>query len=154
MRALFKPFNLAALAVAVVIAALVSSVAPQQATAATTNFPPSTPVYVIPLQLAKQYTATTANVVRFAIPFKARLVGVSATARASGGTSPTLTVDVLEGGVSVLSAPIAVTAGTVAEGTVTDAALADEALITVSLAITGTSPTWDDITVLLTVVRN
>lgn len=154
MRALFKPFNLAALAVAVVIAALVSSVAPQQATAATTNFPPSTPVYVIPLSLSGQRIATTANVVRFAMPYKALLVGVSATARASGGTTPTLTVDVLKDGVTVLSAPIAVTAGTVAEGTVTVATLGDESVITVSLAITGTSPTWDDITVLLTVVRN
>ncbi|MEX2372411.1 MAG: hypothetical protein WD800_01285, partial [Dehalococcoidia bacterium] len=69
------------------------------------------------------------------------------------GTTPTLTVDVLEGGVTVLSAPIAVTAGTVAEGTITDANLADESTITVNLVITGTSPTWNDITVLLTLVR-
>lgn len=154
MKALFKSFNLAALLVVVVVAALVSIALPQPAGAVTPNYPPSTPVYVIPLQISKQWTATTANVVRLKLPFKAQLVGVSATARASGGTSPTLTVDVLEAGVTVLSAPIAVTAGTVAEVTVTDTTLADESVITVNLAIGGTTPTWDDITVLLTVVRN
>lgn len=104
--------------------------------------------------LNRQYTVTTANVVKIAIPFKAQIVGVTATARASGGTSPTLTVDVLEAGATVLSAPIAITAGTVAEGTITDSAIADEALVTVNLAIGGTSPTWDDITVTLSVIRN
>jgi hypothetical protein len=108
----------------------------------------------IVLTLNRQYTATTTNVVKFALPYKAKLLGVSATARASGGTTPTLTVDVMEGGVTVLSAPVAITAGTVAEATITDAQLADEAVVTVNLAIGGGSPTWDDITVTLTVVRN
>ena len=123
---------------------------------AATNFPAvgAGEGQAIVLTLNRQYTSTTTNVVKFTLPYKAQLLGVSATARASGGTSPTLTVDVMEGGVTVLSAPISITAGTVAEGTVTDAALADEALMTVNLAIGGTSPTWDDITVTLTVVRN
>lgn len=111
-------------------------------------------VVVVPLHISGQYTATTVAVARFTLPFPATLVGVSASARASGGTSPTLTVDVMEGGVTTLSAPIAVTAGAVAEGTITDAALADESAITVNLAITGTSPTWNDIVVLVTLVRN
>jgi hypothetical protein len=32
--------------------------------------------------------------------------------------------------------------------------LEDESVITMTLTIGGTTPTWDDITVLLTVVRN
>ncbi|MGE0256907.1 MAG: hypothetical protein AB7N54_19960 [Alphaproteobacteria bacterium] len=122
--------------------------------AATTNVPVAIPgVVLVPLSIEGQRTADVTAVVRFKLPFPARVLGVSATARASGGTTPTLTVDVLEAGTTILDDPIAVTAGTVAEGTVTDAVLADEAVITVNLAITGTNPTWDDITVLLTLVR-
>lgn len=121
--------------------------------AVTPNYAVDKPVNLAPFYIAGQRTTTTAAVVKFKLPFKAKLIGVSATARASGGTTPTLTVDLQQGGVTVLSAPIAVTAGTVAEGTVTTATLTDEATITVDLAITGTNPTWDDITILLTLVR-
>lgn len=120
----------------------------------TPNIPISTPgVVLVPLQLPGQYTADVTAVSRFKLPFAARVVGVSASARASGGSAPTLTVDVLDDGTSVLLAPIAVTAGAVAEGTVASPAVADESVITVDLAIGGTNPTWDDITVLLTLVR-
>ena len=122
--------------------------------AATPNVAPGAgDVQIVAFHISGQYTATTAAVARFTLPFEARLLGVSASARASGGTSPTLTVDVKEAGATVLSAPVAVTAGAVAEATVTDAALADEAAITIDLAITGTSPTWNDIVVVLTLFR-
>lgn len=120
----------------------------------TPNFPVSTPVHMVPLVISGQYTATTTGVVQIKLPFKAKLVGVSATARASGGTTPTLTVNVKQGATSVLSAPISLTAGTVAEGSIANAQLADEATLTVDLTIGGTSPTWNDITVLLTLARN
>lgn len=110
-------------------------------------------VVVLPFHVSGQYTANTTGVVRMQLPFRAQVLGVSAAARASGGTSPTLTVDVLEGGVTILSAPISVTAGSVTEGVVTDSVLADESTVTVNLAIGGTSPTWNDITVLLTLLR-
>lgn len=110
-------------------------------------------VVLIPLQLSGQVTATTTSVVKFAMPFKAKIIGVSATARASGGTSPTLTVDLLDDTVSALSAPLSITAGTVAEATIANAAVADESIMSVNLAITGTSPTWNDITILVTVIR-
>lgn len=139
------------------LAAILSLVAlasvPMGAMAATTNYNLNADVEVIPFHISGQYTATTAGVVRFALPFPAKLVGVSAAARASGGTSPTLTVDVKEAGTTVLSAPFSVTAGAVSEGTITDSALADEGVITADLTIGGTSPTWNDITILLTVVR-
>lgn len=128
--------------------ALMSSVS-----AATTNYAPDKPVVLVPFHVSGQYTADTTAVIKVTLPFKAKLIGVSATARASGGTTPTLTVDLLQGGTTVLSAPIAITAGTVAEGTVTTATLTDEASITVNLVITGTTPTWNDITILLTLVR-
>lgn len=123
------------------------------AVADTQNYNLSAQQQVIPFHISGQYTATTAAVVRFKLPYAVKLVGVSATARASGGTTPTLSVDVKEAGTTVLSAPVAVTAGAVSEGTVSDSLLADESIITADLTIGGTSPTWNDIVLLLTVVR-
>lgn len=123
------------------------------AVADTQNYGLGVPEQVVPFHISGQFTATTAGAIRFKLPFPAKLVGVSATARASGGTTPTLAIDVKEAGTTVLSAPIAITAGTVSEGTVTDSLLADESIITADLTIGGTSPTWNDIVVLLTVVR-
>lgn len=140
--------RIASLAIAAVLGLAVFA-----ANAATPNYVPSTPVTVMPFHISGQYTASTTAVIKLTLPFKAKLIGVSATARASGGTTPTLTVDLLQGGTSVLSAPIAITAGTVAGGTVATATLTDESTITVNLAITGTTPTWNDITILVTLVR-
>lgn len=141
-----------ALALAVVVSFM--SVVPTQA--ATPNVAVGAgQVVVIPFHISGQYTATTAAVAKFNMPFPCQVLGVGATARASGGTTPTLTVDVLTGGspASILSAPISITAGTYSEGTITTAAIADEANVQVNLAIGGTTPTWNDITVLITVVR-
>lgn len=146
MKKLFK-LSLASLFASVLAFGMLAG----SAFAATQNYS-SINVELVPLQISGQWTATTASVVKFAIPAKMKLIGVSATARASGGTTPALTVDVLAGGTSVLSAPISITAGTVAEGTITTSAIADESVVTVNLAITGTSPTWNDITVMLTFV--
>lgn len=124
------------------------------AMAATPNYSQAvTGVEVIPIQLSGQYTADVTAVTRFALPFPARVVGVSASARASGGTSPTLTVDLQDDGTSILSSPVSVTAGSVAEATISTLAVADESVMTIDLAIGGTNPTWDDITVFVTAVR-
>lgn len=104
------------------------------------------------LFIAGQRTATVVAVIRFKMPFPATVLGVSASARASGGTTPTLTVDVLEAGTTILSTPIAVTAAAVAEGAIADSAIADESAVTINLAIGGTNPTWDDICVQLNVL--
>lgn len=148
---MFKRTRLVFVAVLATLVCLALPASP--AFSATTNYATNQPVVTAPFFIAGQRTTTTAAVVKFKLPFKAKLIGVTATARASGGTTPTLTVDLQQGGVTVLSAPIAITAGTVAEGTITTATLTDEATITVDLAITGTNPTWDDITILLTLVR-
>ena len=144
-------FTLVVLVIAFAIAGILQT---GTASAATPNVAVGAgQVVVIPFHISGQYTATTASVVKFNVPFPAYVLGVGTTARASGGTTPTLTVDVKSGGTSILSAPISVTAGTYAEGTVTTTNLADEAVITVDLTITGTSPTWNDITLLITVAR-
>lgn len=146
--------HLAALAGIVLLAAASLSV---PAAAQTVNIPISTPgVVLIPVHLDGQFTATTSAAVTIKLPFRAKVLGVSASARASGGTAPTLTVDVLDDAASILTAPVAVTAGTVTEAALDAAAaqIADESIVTIDLAITGTSPTWDDIDVLITVARN
>jgi hypothetical protein len=118
------------------------------------NFPLGAAVLPLLVHLSGQYTANRTAVARVRLPFAADLVGVSVSARASGGTAPTLTVDVQKGGVTMLAAPVAVTAGAVAEATIVAASqIADESVITIDLAIAGTTPTWDDIDVLLTLVR-
>ena len=154
MTRLFKPAY-GFLAAVVAVCALAVAIPAPQARAATPNYGVQFPVQVIPLHISGQYIATTAAVAKWNLPFKGRVIGVSATARASGGTSPTLTVDVLSGSTpaSILSGPISITAGTVSEGTVSTAAIADETPMQVNLTIGGTSPTWNDITVLITVVR-
>lgn len=120
--------------------------------AATQNYSLGTPVTMLPIMISGQRTASVTNVAKFTIPAKMKLIGVTATARASGGTTPTLTVDVLAASTSLLSAPVAVTAGAVAEATIATSAIPDETVLNISLAITGTSPTWDDISVMLTLV--
>ena len=154
-RPLFRIVELLVLVASIgVLAVMPRSPIVQQAEAATPNVSVGGgQVMVFPFHISGQYTATTAAVVKFAMPQPCTLIGAGATARASGGTTPTLTVDVLEGGTTVLSAPISITAGTYSEGTITDSAIADEATVTVNLTIGGTSPTWNDITVVLTCAR-
>jgi hypothetical protein len=150
-----KALRTLSIAAALALAAVAATLAPVPSVhAATPNVAVGAgQVAVIPLHLSKQYTVSLTAEARFAMPFACDVLGVQASARASGGTSPTLTIDVKEGGTTILSAPFAVTAGSVSEGTITDAAIADEAVITVDLAITGTSPTWDGVMVLLTCAR-
>lgn len=154
---MIRSLKLSVIAVAACLALAVSTIPDggnSPAQAATPNYSLAvTGVQVVPIQISGQYTANTTSVVRFKLPFAAQLIGVSASARASGGTTPTLTVDVKSAGTTVLAAPVAVTAGTVSEANIANAALADEADITFDLAITGTTPTWNDITVVLTIVR-
>ncbi|MBI1397067.1 MAG: hypothetical protein GC151_13910 [Betaproteobacteria bacterium] len=123
------------------------------AVAATTNQSPAVQVVLIPIHVSGQYTASTTAVARYKMPFACTLIGASASARASGGTSPTLAVNVKEAGTTVLSSTMSITAGSVTEGTISDSAIADEAELTVDFTIGGSSPTWNDISILLTCVR-
>ena len=96
------------------LAAVALLASPQdRSEAATANLASGYDVQIVPLHISGQYTTTTAGVARFKLPFAGQLIGVSASARASTGTSPTLTVDVKDDGVTALAAPVSVTAGTV-----------------------------------------
>jgi len=154
MQTILKHFKTNFLISFISMCFIVAVLTPTTVIAATQNYSTAVPgVLVIPLHISGQYTATTNPAARLNLPFAARLIGVTATARASGGTSPTLTIDLEDDGTSVLSAPVAITAGTVSEGLVTSSLIADESQMDVVLTIGGTSPTWDDITVLLTLIR-
>jgi hypothetical protein len=142
-------------AAAFLMAAVFSLCAMDAPRADTQNLSVSTPgVVLLPIHLQGQFGTSVTAASRIKLPFPAKVLGVSASARASGGSTPTLTVDLMDDGASVLSAPITVTAGAVAEGAVTGSNVADESLLTVNLAIGGSSPTWDDIDVLVTLVRH
>jgi hypothetical protein len=100
-------------------------------------------------------TADATKKVAFKAPCALKVLGFSTFAASSSGTTPTLTADLLEGGVSMLTAVCNVVADTVTEATISDDAIADEATVTVNLDIGGTStPTFVDVTLLLTVMRS
>lgn len=97
-------------------------------------------VQVIPIACSDETTALTTGAakVTFRMPFAFTLTGV----RASVTTAPTgsvLTVDINEGGVSILSTPITIDDGEKTSTTasvpavVSDSALADDAEITIDL---------------------
>lgn len=136
-----------------IVAFLAAMIPAPPAQAATPNYAPAFNVTPIVLHISGQYTTTTTGVAKFNIPFKARVIGVGASARASGGTTPTLTVDVKTAGATILSAPISVTAATYTEGVITTPVLVDESALTVDFTIGGTTPTWNDMVVVITVVR-
>ena len=121
------------------------------------DFHAHVPLVLLPIHLAGQYTVDVVEAALVKIPFKCDIVECSATARASGGTSETLAIDVQVGTTSILDDPMEITAGEVETGTLSDTvagvAVADGDEVSVDLDIEGTSPTWDDITVLLTLAR-
>ncbi len=109
--------------------------------------------FTVPLTADGQFTTAVTSLRTFQMPFAATLVEVSACARDidTGDADEAYSVDVLEAGTSVLSAVINLVADdTPVVGTVSDSSLADNAKITVDLDMGGTSPTLDDLTVLLT----
>lgn len=150
IRNLYKKFQHTLLALAAFAAlALSASIAPPVEAAVTNIAPAVGQVVVIPLHLSGTYSATTAAVAKFNMPFPCKMIGVGAVPRALTGSSNT--VDVLLGGTTILSAAMAMTAGTYTEGTITTSTITDEGVITVNMTIP--SGTLVDTTVLLTCVR-
>ncbi len=118
-----------------------------EAMAAVSNPSPASPGYfMVVLSVTSDITATVTNMARFKMPWPATLIGVSAIVRnqTAGGVA---TLDVTEGGVSVLSSPISLSSSAVTEGTISDSAIADEA--TIGITLTVSSGTWTDPTVQL-----
>jgi hypothetical protein len=129
---------------------------PALAPAATPNYAIAVPgVVAFTFQYDGQFTTTTAGVTRFAMPFKARAISAQASCNTISGTAtPTNSVDINDDGTTILSADMAVdTADTVVFGTIASASIADESVITIDFTITGTTPTFDDCTVVLMVIR-
>lgn len=109
--------------------------------------------FTIPICKDGQFTATVDPIATFQMFTAATLVEVSACARDIDTVSgnETYTVDLEEAGTSVLSSAISITAdNTPVVGTVSDATIADNAKMEVVLTLGGTTPTLDDLTVLLT----
>ena len=141
-----------ALFATVILSAMVGLLA-SPGLAATTNVSSGSAGYMqLPIHISGQYTASTTAVAKWLAPMPCEVYHVSATARASGGTTPTLSV-VFKNGASTVST-IAVTAGTITEGTLANTTVADEATLSIDLTIGGTSPTWNDIMVLVGCKRN
>lgn len=100
-----------------------------------------------------QFNTTVNPLAAFQMPFAATLTEVSCHARDidTTNTDETYTIDIEEAGTSVLSSAISILADdTCYVGTISDSAIADNAKIEVVLTLGGTTPTIDDITVLLT----
>ena len=99
-----------------------------------------------------QFSTTINPLAAFQMPFAATLTEVSVHARdIDTATNETYTVDIEEAGTSVLSSAISILADdTCYVGTISDSAIADNAKVEVVLTLGGTTPTLDDLTVLLT----
>ncbi len=153
MRSVACRLSSFALGLAALAAVSLLILAPQPAEAAQPNLSLTAPdVQLVAFHVATVDADATAAV-RFELPFPADVLGVQASARASTGTSPTLAVDVLEAGSTLLSAPMDVTAGAVTQGTLSDSVVADEAEVTVDFTVGGTSPVFDDVIIVLTLSR-
>lgn len=125
------------------------------ALAATSNPSPASSGYTpVVIPIMGQYSSNRTGIVKFTAPAGYRVVNATATARASSGTTPTLTVDVKSGSTSMFSTPVAVTAGAIATAVLGTAPnIADESTVSVDLAIGGTTPLWEDITLFMLLKR-
>jgi hypothetical protein len=128
------------------------------ALAATVNPSPASPGYmVLPVTMNRAVTTVSAPVIaRIQMPFPATVVGVTASLETGdySSTDEAYKIDVKEGANSILSAPInMLAADTVYAGTLADTAIADEAVVTVVLDVAGTTPSVEDVTVLLVLKR-
>ena len=104
--------------------------------------------------LSGQRTATV-TVQLCQAPWPGRVANPAANARASGGTTPTLTVDLQVGATSKLASAMTVNATPVwVSGTpAADPSVAAGDDLEVVLTIGGTNPTWDDVVVEFDLVR-
>lgn len=128
------------------------------AQAATVNPSPGSPGYMmLPITMNRAVTTVSAPVIaRFQVPYGFTVVGVTASCETAdyASTDEAYKIDVKEGATSILSAPInMLAADTVYAGTLADTAIADEAVVTVILDVAGTTPSVEDVTVLLVLKR-
>ena len=125
----------------------------KNAMADTTNLPPGTSVYAIPIHLSGTNSASLSGVAAIKMPYGARLLGFTGMSRATTGPTTTMhTVDLRAGATSVLSSPLGLSTVGVTEATIATAAIADETTLFVDLNL-GTLSTVLDTTLLMTFVR-
>lgn len=120
----------------------------------TTVPPPSTPgVLVLPFQCGTVSADATAAV-RFKLPFPAKVLGFSTAARSKADPDNTLTANLKAAGTTLLSAPVAVAAGSTTEAAIAGTGrIADEGEVTVDLDIAGTTAAFTDVCLLITIAR-
>ena len=119
---------------------------------------PGANIQILTFHASGQYTASKTNLVKFPAPYDLRILYAAAAIQAKGGTQGTTTLQVLNAGTGVTNAMDLGTpaAATIVEATLTAAQqnVAKDAAITADLVITGgTSPTIDQITLILVVGR-
>jgi hypothetical protein len=104
--------------------------------------------------LSGQRTATVEGIPLTLPDWACTISNVHVTARASGGTDPTCTVDIKAGATSKLAAPVSVTAGSWTAGTPhATPSITAAAVLTATLTIGGDTPTWDDIAIRFDLLR-
>lgn len=128
------------------------------ASAATANPSPASPGYMaVPITMNRAVTTVSAPVIaRIKAPWPATVIGVTASCETAdyASTDEHYKIDIKEGASSILSAPIdMVAADTVYDGTLSDTTIADEAVLTVILDVSGTTPSVEDVSVLLLLKR-
>lgn len=127
----------------------------------TPNIPPGgAHCFSFPIRLSGRFSAVTLTAARHRLGGRHMLLGFSAVARAAAGAGAACTVDMKVGGVSLLAAPLAITADAPAQAVLRDLSasggsayptIPDEAVLTVDLpAVNGD---WDDIDITVTLAR-
>ncbi len=147
---------LALLIAAICLAALCLFAQATTARASTSNYPETvTGIQVTPIYIPGAITATRTPI-KFRVPSKMHVIGVSAYARVidTSDGNETQTVDIQEAGTSILSSAISLAAqDTIYEGTISDKYIADEATVSIVLTLGGTTPSITDTTVTLIMRR-
>jgi len=117
-------------------------------------------IQTMPIHFSRVVTTTGGlTFATFYMPFKAELLGISAVARLleTTSTDETYTLDIKEGGVSMLSTPIPLYQTTMGTGVITDTSIAADAKVDLVLTIAATTHaagvSCTDLTTLITIRR-
>lgn len=124
-------------------------------------------IITIPVKIAGPITTTVTRAARFRLPYATDLIGISANARVVSGTAPTCAVDLQKSTTSAFAAParvsvLAATATLVAADTLVEASpsaaagvaqIDDERDLYIDLTVGGTTPSFTDIDINVTLMR-
>lgn len=114
------------------------------------------------VQLSGDHAATTANLARVKLNGRHMVLGVDAAVRASTGAGQSCALDLTVGGVSLFTAPLAVTATAMTSATMVNATssggsfrpvVADEGILSIGATLAGSNPVYKDITLSIHLAR-